>query len=144
MGFIDSWFLSVAPIIIMAAMHICNMKMMNKADAALNGVIRSRQDLELVRDAINVSMILAMMFIAMFVILLLAGACLIFFKQMHFLVFAAHIFIFGVVTLPMGLFGMTREKAIKNLCVESTDPEIAEKYARYLKQWKEPRLTLAD
>ena len=32
MGFADSWFLSVAPIIIVAAMHICNLKMIARTN----------------------------------------------------------------------------------------------------------------
>ncbi|RKZ28777.1 hypothetical protein DRQ36_09925 [bacterium] len=89
-------------------------------------------------------MILATMFIAMFFVVLLVGFYMVFFMKLHFLIFATHILIFSVVTLPLWLFGMNREKLIKNMKVEASDPEIAETYKRYLKQWKEPRFMLTD
>jgi len=84
------------------------------------------------------------MFIAMFFVVLLVGFYMVFFMKLHFLIFATHILIFSVVTLPLWLFGMNREKLIKNMKVEASDPEIAETYKRYLKQWKEPRFMLTD
>ena len=84
------------------------------------------------------------MFIAMFFVVLLVGFYMVFFMKLHFLIFATHILIFSVVKLPLWLFGMNREKLIKNMKVEASDPEIAETYKRYLKQWKEPRFMLTD
>jgi ABC-type Fe3+ transport system permease subunit len=107
------------------------------------GVIKSRQDLQMVKNAISLSMKLAVIYILLFVLFILlmglsaarggslgrAALCL---------------FIFGVVTLPIGLIGKSYEKKIKTLRVEGDDPQVAEKFQQYLKQWNEARFGLSD
>jgi O-antigen/teichoic acid export membrane protein len=57
---------------------------------------------------------------------------------------ALSLFIFGIVTLPVGLIGKRYEKRIKTMKVESDDPEIADKFQQYLKQWNEARFQLPE
>jgi len=54
------------------------------------------------------------------------------------------LFVFGIVTLPVGLIGKGYEKKIKTLRVEAGDQQIEEKFQQYLKQWNEPRFGLSD
>jgi hypothetical protein len=54
------------------------------------------------------------------------------------------LFIFGIVTLPVGLIGKKYEKRIKTMQVQADDPEIAVKFQQYLKQWNEARFQLPD
>lgn len=144
MNFIENWFFSVIPIFIAIMMFAFNSSKMAGAYNAVKGVIRTRQDLDIVRDAINVSMILAIIYMAMFAILIIIGLIMIIGKNIHPLVFFAHLFFFGLVALPMGLIGKTFENRIKNLKVESTDPYLKEKFQDYLVQWNQPRLKLAE
>jgi hypothetical protein len=54
------------------------------------------------------------------------------------------LFVFGIVTLPVGLIGKSYDKKIKTLRVEAGDQQIAEKFQEYLKQWNEARFHLSD
>jgi len=144
MNFMENWFFSVIPIFIAIMMFAFNSSKMASAYNALNGVIRTRQDIGIVRDAINVSMILAIVYMAMFAILIVIGFIMMVGRNIHPLVFFAHIFLFGLVTLPMGLIGKTFENRIKSLKIESTAPYVEEKFRDYLIQWDQPRLKLSD
>ena len=57
---------------------------------------------------------------------------------------ALTLFVFGVVTLPIGLIGKRYEKRIKTMQVQADDPEIAEKFQQYLNQWDKARYQLSD
>jgi len=54
------------------------------------------------------------------------------------------LFLFGIITLPVGFIGKRFENKIKTMEVESTDPQIKERFERYLKQWNKPHLQLPD
>jgi len=105
------------------------------------GIIRTRTDLNCVRDTINLNMLLAVVYIIVFV---LFSICLVWFF-MHgvpLIRVSLVLFLFGIITLPVGFAGKHFEKKIRSLEVQSTDPAIAETFQRYLKQWKEPRFHL--
>ena len=107
------------------------------------GVVKSRQDLLAVRAAINLSMKLAIVYILLFVVfILLMGLSVA--RGGSLGQAALCLFIFGVVTLPVGMIGKTYEKKIKTMQVEADDPQIAEKFQQYLKQWNEARFGLSD
>jgi hypothetical protein len=108
-----------------------------------NGVIKTRQDLLAVKDAINLSMKLAVVYIGMFVLFIVLLA--LFVARGTSLGHAAlSLFVFGIVTLPVGLIGKQHEKRIKTMQVEADDPEIAKKFQQYLKQWNEARFQLPE
>jgi len=107
------------------------------------GVIKSKQDLLAVKMAINLSMKLAVIYILLFVLFVWVlgfsvarGGSL---GEAAFSLFA-----FGIVTLPVGLIGKTYEKKIKAMQVQADDPQIAEKFQLYLKQWNQPRWKLPN
>jgi len=107
------------------------------------GVVRSRQDLLAVKEAINLSMKLAVIYIVLFVVfILLMGLSVA--RGGSLGQAALCLFIFGIVTLPAGLIGKSYEKKIKTMQVETDDPDIVEKFQQYLKQWNEPRFGLSD
>jgi hypothetical protein len=107
------------------------------------GVIKTRQDLSAVKDVINLSMKLAVVYIGMFVLFIVLLA--LFVARGTPLGHAAvSLFIFGIVTLPVGLIGKRYEKKIKTMQVQSDDPEIANKFQQYLKQWNEARFQLSE
>ena len=107
------------------------------------GVIKSRQDLLAVRGAISLSMKLAVVYIVLFVLfVLLMGLAVM--RGGSLGQAALCLFVFGIVTLPVGLIGKGYEKKIKTLRVEAGDQQIEEKFQQYLKQWNEPRFGLSD
>lgn len=107
------------------------------------GVIKSRQDLQMVKKAISLSMKLAVIYILLFVLfILLMGLSVA--RGGSLGQAALCLFIFGIVTLPLGLIGKSYEKRIKTLQVEADDPQIKEKFRQYLKQWNEARFGLSD
>jgi ABC-type Fe3+ transport system permease subunit len=107
------------------------------------GVIKSRQDLLAVKSAISLSMRLAVIYIVLFVLFIMVLS--IFVARGESLGHAAlSLFVFGVVTLPVGLIGKGYEKRIKTMQVQTDDPEIAEKFQQYLKQWDKARFQLSD
>ncbi|UCD19242.1 MAG: hypothetical protein JSU64_07435 [candidate division WOR-3 bacterium] len=108
-----------------------------------HGVIKSGLDLLAVKAAINLSMKLAVIYIGLFVLFIIVLVISV--SRGGSLGEAAFsLFVFGIVTLPVGLIGKTYEKKIKTLQVQADDPQIAEKFQLYLKQWNEPRWQLSD
>ncbi|MBA7600013.1 MAG: hypothetical protein E3J41_00595 [Candidatus Cloacimonadota bacterium] len=144
MSYGGTWYLTVVPILSAAIMHAANTSRMNKTYAAIKGTIRTRMDLNLVRDAINLSMKLAVMYIALFVILILALFGFVFLLRISIFTGAAHLFVFGIVTLPLGLWSRMAERTIKTLQVESDNPEIEKKYREFLVKWEQPRIKLPE
>jgi len=119
----------------------------NRKNAAVynqtRGTVESRQDLLAVRAAINLSMKLAIVYIFLFVVfILLMGLSVA--RGGSLGQAALCLFIFGVVTLPVGMIGKTYEKKIKTMQVQTDDPQIAEKFQQYLKQWNQARFGLSD
>lgn len=109
----------------------------------IRGEIRTRQNLMLVKGAINLSMKLAIYYLAM------CGAMLLIFlllvsKGMPFISMMGKLFIFGIATLPAGLIGKHFERKIKSLKVDSPDPSLAEAFDDYLSQWERPQFQIKD
>ena len=107
------------------------------------GVIKLKQDLLAVKMAISLSMKLAVIYILLFVLFVwVLGFSVARGGSLGEAAFS--LFVFGVVTLPVGLIGKTYEKKIKTMQVQADDPQIAEKFQLYLKQWNQPRWQLPD
>jgi small-conductance mechanosensitive channel len=104
------------------------------------GMIMSINDLEIVKDVINLNMKLAVYYIVFFVLLIAVLGVLALnklFKEATLI-----LFLFGVTTLIIGLWGKTYENKIRNMEVKTDDPEVKKTFERYLKEWGEPRLQL--
>ncbi len=128
-------------IVLAVIMHVISMRKNIEVFDRVHGTIGSQQDLAMVREAINLSMQLAMVYIAVFiifvavlVILVLGGG--------SFWNAVLVLFVAGIVTLPLGLLGRKYEHKIKSLKIEGEDTELARTFATYLKQWGEPRFRL--
>ncbi len=106
-----------------------------------NGIIMSMNDLEKVKEVINLNMKLAVYYIVFFVLLIIILGVLALNKL--FKEAAIILFLFGVITLIIGLLGKTYENKIRNMEVKTDNPEIKETFERYLKEWTEPRLQLS-
>jgi uncharacterized membrane protein len=115
----------------------------SKIKAALretNGVIMSANDLQIVREVINLNMKLAVYYIVFFILFIAVLGFLALNKL--FAQAISILFFFGVITLVVGLWGKTFENKIRNMEVKTDNPEIKETFQRYLKEWGEPRLQL--
>lgn len=108
------------------------------------GVIRTRQDLQAVKDVISLNMRMAIFYILFWLLLIAVLVGMVVTAMIAFPQALMVFFLFGVITLPMGLIGKHLEKKIHSLKVESGDPALAETFQRYLVQWKEPRFSLPD
>lgn len=105
-----------------------------------NGIIASMNDLEIIKEVINLNMKLAVYYIVFFILLIVILGVLAlnkFFKEAAFI-----LFLFGVITLMIGLWGKTYENKIRHMEVKTDDPEIKNTFERYLTEWGEPRLQL--
>jgi ABC-type bacteriocin/lantibiotic exporter with double-glycine peptidase domain len=105
-----------------------------------SGTIMSINDLELIKEVINLNMKLAIYYIVFYVMLIVVLGIMVMNKL--FLEVILILFPFGVITLVIGLMGKKYENKIRNMEVKSGDPKIKETFERYLKEWKEPRLQL--
>ena len=107
------------------------------------GIIKSQQDLLAVKSAINLSMRLAVVYIVLFVLFIVILGT--FVARGESLGHAAlSLFVFGIVTLPVGIIGKRYEKRIRSMQVQADDPRIAEKFQQYLKEWDKARFQLSD
>ncbi|KPJ71145.1 hypothetical protein AMJ52_09000 [candidate division TA06 bacterium DG_78] len=80
---------------------------------------------------------LAVLYLILFGLLIIAVV-------MYFVQDITILFIFGIITLPVGLIGKYFENKIKSMDVRADDPNIAETFQRYLVQWKQARFKLPD
>ena len=130
-------------IIIAALMHLYNIAKSRGMIQQTKGIIRTSRDLQLVREVINLSMQLAIYYIAMSVLLLAVLSYLVI-SGLSFITAMGQLFVFGIVTLPMGLIGKHFEDRVRRMEIQPPDPVLQETYSRYLAQWKEPRFKLPD
>jgi uncharacterized membrane protein YecN with MAPEG domain len=128
---------------IAVAMHVVSSRKTIQVYRETGGVLRSQLDLDKVKEAINMSMRFAVLYMGMFIIfiVLLIIAWL---GGEPFLRGALVMFIFGIVTLPLGLIGKQFEKKIRNMNVEADDPMIEQKFRKYLTMWDQPRFQLPE
>ena len=124
-------------------MHIISTQKNIQVYKETGGVIRSPLDLSKVKEAINLSMRLAIFYIGLFIVYLVL-LILAWRGGEPFLRGALVLFVFGIVTLPLGLIGKHFEMKIKKMKVEADDPMIEQKFQRYLKIWEQPRFQLPE
>ena len=136
-------YITVLFIIVAVGMQVSSIRKSEHIHKKTSGVIRTRQDLLSVKEVINLNMKLAVFYIAMFVLFIII-LIIAYFSGTRLGHIILSLFLFGVITLVVGLFGKTYEKKIKSMEVKSDDPEILRIYEQYLGQWKEPRFQLRE
>jgi hypothetical protein len=130
-------------IAIAVCMQVISVRRIKEVSGKTKGSIRSRRDLTLVKGAINMSMRLAIVYIGLFIVFIVLLAVFVG-RGTSILMAGLSLFVFGIVTLPVGLMGKKFEKRIRSMKVEVDDPTIAETYKRWLVQWDQPRFQLPD
>lgn len=138
----QSWFVSAVPtllaFVMAAATTFRNMGVLRE----LGGEIRSFDELELLRPAIDLSMILAIVYLAMGALFVGALVACVTLTDMSIDLAALHLGIFGVVTIGPSLWARTKEKALRKLEVTAQDPDVEATYRTWLVMWNQPRLRL--
>jgi len=143
-GFGATLYIPVISIAIALAMCFASMFRQGRVMEELGGKISGHQDLTPVKDAINLSMILAVAYMGLFGVMILLLGFLFANGTISFFAATTHLFLFGVVTLPFGLWSKVVEKKFRAMEVTAADPSVAETFQRWLVQWNEARLKLPD
>lgn len=129
-------------VLIAIIFHAYNIAKIKTVIQKTNGTINSLNDLHLVKEAINLSMKLAVYYIIFFILLIVILAVLVLNRMLGQA--ALILFLFGIITLTVGLIGRRYENKIRKMEVKSDDPKLKETFERYIKQWAEPRLQLPE
>lgn len=138
----DSWFVSAVPLLPAIIMAVADRERAAKALRELGGEIRSFEDLERLRPAIDLSMILAMAYLGLVLAFMGAlGACAVFTDMSNGLAVLHLGFFFGVGVGPF-LWARPKERALRHLTVTAQDPEVEARYRKWLVMWDEARLRL--
>jgi hypothetical protein len=124
-------------------MHVISSRKNIQVYKETKGVIKSQLDLNKIKEAINMSMRFAMIYIGLFVVFIVL-LVLAWRGGEPFVRGTLVMFIFGVVTLPLGLVGKHFEKKIRSMNVEAGDPMIEQRFRDYLKMWDQPRFQLPE
>ena len=139
-----TWYLSAIPILLAYLLGFVGNMKLDRTRVALGGAIRSHRDLEEVRAAINHNKACAWLYLGLW------GAffvCLVLYAQFTELTFrgaVGHMFAFGVLTLPAGLWSKAVEKKFKAMPVDASDPSLREKLDRYFLAWKKSGLRVPE
>jgi hypothetical protein len=141
---VDTWYLSVVPVILAYVLSALANARLNSVRQALGGAIRTRGDLGEIRRAINHNKACAWLYLAVWgaQILALVGAGLA--GLTTFSGAAGHLFAFGVLTLPGGLWSKSVETKFKAMSVDGPDPSLGETFRRYLTDWKKGTFTIPE
>lgn len=110
----------------------------------LKGRIRTREDLQTVKEGIDLNMRMAIAYIVFWFLLIAVLTWTVVVRLLLFPQAITVFFLFGVITLPLGLIGRSFEKKVHALRVESGDSAMEETFRRWLKAWKEPRFQLPE
>ncbi len=138
----DTLYIMIVAILVAIGMQVYSITKIQSLIRNTKGIIRSRHDLIAVKEVINLNMQMAVIYIILYVIFFIFAAKL--FIGGRIFEAIAMLFVFGIITLPVGLVGKSYENKVKSMRVESDDKEIAQIFERYLIQWKQARWKLPD
>ncbi len=138
----DTLYTMIVAILVAIGMQVYSITKIQSLIRNTKGTIRSRHDLIAVKEVINLNMQMAVIYIILYVIFFIFAAKL--FIGGRIFEAIAMLFVFGIITLPVGLVGKSYENKVKSMRVESDDKEIAQIFERYLIQWKQARWKLPD
>jgi uncharacterized ion transporter superfamily protein YfcC len=135
-------FLLILSILIALAFQIVNILKIQDVYRKTGGKIENEDDLLLTKGVINFSMEAAMVYIVfaiVFVVLLFV------LSQGKYIMDAIKaLFLFGIITLPIGLIGKNFEKKIKEMNVITESEEIRKRYKDYLEQWGKAQFRIRE
>lgn len=140
----STWYLSVVPVILAVLLGVAGNAGLKGTMRQLGGRIQTHQDLAAARLAINANKRLAWAYLALWLGQMIAVAFAVKAGLTTFLGAVGHLFAFGVLTLPAGLWAKSVENTFKAMAVDRSDPALAQTFQRYLADWKKPSLTIPE
>ena len=140
----STWYLSAFPIVIAYFLSFVGNMKLNATREALGGAIRSHHDLEQVRGAINHNKACSWLYLVLWAAFLVCLLVCVQFTELTFRGAVGHIFAFGVLTLPGGLWSKSVENKFKAMTVDASDPSLREKLERYFIAWKKAGFTVPE
>jgi len=138
----DTLYIMIFAILVAIGMQAYSITKIQSLIRSTKGVIRSRHDLIAVKEVINLNMQMAVIYIILYIIYFIIVARIFIGGRLFEAI--AMLFVFGIITLPVGLIGKSFENKIKSMRVESDDKEIMQIFKRYLVQWKQAHWKLPD
>ncbi len=142
--FLSTWYISVIAAILCLLPGFAAVKKMKSVQEEIQSVIRSWDDLALVKAAINLNMLMGVVFIAEVALCMCLLGYFWISGSVPLGAAAAHSMAFSSVLLISTRYFRKAENDFRRISVESDDPQIASRLDRWLKQWKEPRLRPPD
>jgi hypothetical protein len=140
----STWYLSVVPVALAILISFVANTKLSSTVKALGGKVRTRLDLQPIKEAINLNKLLAWIYIAVWLGQILLVILFAFNGQTTFKGAIGHVFVFGVVTLPFGLWSKSVEKRFKGMVIESNDPLVGQTWQRWLVEWRQASLAVKD
>jgi hypothetical protein len=137
-----SLYVLIVSLLLAIGMQVYSILKIQEVYRKTKGVIRYKHDLLAVKEVINLNMKLAVLYLGLFGLLIIA--VVVHFIQGMALQGIAILFIFGIITLPVGFIGKYFENKIRSMNVQADDQNISDTFQRYLVQWKQARFTLPD
>ena len=140
----STWYLSLVPVALAVLLSVIANNKLGQTVRDLGGRIRTRADLPAVKAAINLNKSLAMVYILVW--LGQIAACALAAMKGFTTVRGAigHVFVFGVATLPFGLWSKSVESRFKSMHIDPSDPYVGQTWQRWLVDWKKPGFTIKD
>ncbi len=139
-----TWYLSAVPVLIAVVISLMGNMRLNDTYRRLGGVIRTRSQLVVVRGSINQNKALAFAYLGLWVLFTVVLALAVISGLTALKGAAGHFLVFGLATLPFGLWSKKVENRFRAMKVESNDPAVESTFARWLAEWKQPRLRVSD
>lgn len=140
----STWYLSIVPVILAVLISVAGNAGLKGTMRQLDGRVQTHQDLAAVRLAINANKRLAWAYMALWIGQILAVALAVKTGLTTFFGAVGHVFAFGVLTLPAGLWARSVENTFKAMAVDRSDPALAQTFHRYLVDWKKPSFSIPE
>lgn len=139
-----TWYLSVIPIILAYVISFVANANLDGVRKSLGSAVRTRQDLGPVRQAILFNKRCAWLYLGLWACFLVSLIVAVQFTELAFRGAVAHLFAFGVLTLPGGLWTKSVETKFKAMPIDGSDPDLRKTFDRYLVAWKQFGFTVPE
>jgi hypothetical protein len=143
-SFLSTWYWTVVAALLCIGPAFAVTLKMKSTKEQINSTIRSHEDLMIVKQIINLSMItsVAMVVEIVLCVCFLVYCCLS--GRIPLSAVPGHLMVFSLVMFIATPYFKKTEGDFKKIKIESDDPEIAQTFQRWLIQWRQARLKLPD
>ncbi len=140
----STWYLSVIPIVLAYVISFVANANLDGVRNSLGGAVRTRQDLPPVRQAVLFNQRCAWLYLGLWACFFVSLVVAVQFTELTFRGAVGHLFAFGVLTLPGGLWTKSVETKFKTMPIDGSDPELRKAFDRYLVAWKQFGFTVPE